>query len=139
MVCLPSTWVTVGALAIRMLGPFFQAPFTFSSPNPRGIVCSVIARVPQEDPAQLAIQSAQSISCSAPRTSVPLPLVGAAAGFVVDEGLDAPPPFEPLELPQAASTMARMANSATRERRVRITRDLPVSRKSGCACKRREK
>src|SRR6478672_7655634 len=74
MVCLPLTCVTVGGLAIRMLGTFCQAQFT---------------------------------SCSAPRTSVPLPLVGAAAAFVVDEVLEPPPPLEPLELPQAASTMAR--------------------------------
>src|SRR3954464_9092083 len=116
MVCLPSTWVTVGALAIRMLGTFFQAPFTFSYSNTRGIVCSIIAQVPQEDPAQLAIQSAQSISCSAPRTRVPLPLEGAGAAFVVDDGSVWAPLFEPLELPQAARTIAAMVAAATMER-----------------------
>src|SRR5690348_1250750 len=128
MVCLPFTMETVGGLAIRMLGTFCQLPLTFSYSKTRGIVCSIIAHVPQDDPAQLAIQSAQSISCSAPMTSVPLPLEGTGVAFVVDEV--APPPllFEPLELPHAASTMARTATEATRTVRVRITRDLPVSR-----------
>src|SRR5438552_2096223 len=94
-VCLPLTCVTVGGLAIRMLGTFCQSPLTFSYSKARGIVCSIIAHVPQEAPAQLAIQSAQSISCSAPMTSVPLPLVGAGAAFVVDD-VAAPPPLEPL-------------------------------------------
>src|SRR3954463_13664346 len=125
MVCLPLTWVTVGALAIRTLGTFCQAPFTFSYSKTRGIVCSIIAQVPQEDPAQLAIQSAQSISCSAPRTSVPFPLEGAGAAAVVDDGSVLPPPWEPLELPHAARTIAAMVAAATMERRVRITRDLP--------------
>src|SRR4051812_27556967 len=122
-----------------MLGTFFQAPFTFSYSNTRGIVCSIIAQVPQEDPAQLAIQSAQSISCSAPRTSVPFPLEGAgAAAAVVDDVSVLAPPFEPLELPQAARTIAAMVAAATMERRVRITRDLPVSRESGWSCQLQE-
>src|SRR4051812_19114765 len=114
MVCLPLTWVTVGGLAIRMLGTVCQAPFTFSYSKTRGMVCSMYAQVPQDEPAQLAIQSAQSISCSAPRTSVPFPLVGAGAALVVVDDVSPLPPLEPLELPQAASTMARMANNATR-------------------------
>src|SRR3954447_3424202 len=126
-VCLPLTCVMVGGLAIRMLGTFCQLPLTFSYSNTRGIVCSIIAQVPQEEPAQLAIQSAQSISCSAPITSVPLPLVGTGAAFVVDDVAPPPLPLEPLELPHAASTMARTATEATRTVRVRITRDLPVS------------
>src|SRR6478735_10622344 len=130
-VCLPLTWVTVGISAIRMLGTFCQVPLaSFSYSKTRGIVCSSISQTPQDEPAQLAIQSAQSISCSAPMTSVPLPFVGVAAAFVVDD-VPSPPLLEPLELPQAASTMARIADMATRERRVRITRDLPVSRESG--------
>src|SRR6478752_1217912 len=127
-VCLPLTVVTVGGLAIWMLGTFCQVPFTFSYSNARGIVCSIIAHVPQDDPAQLAIQSAQSISCSAPMTSVPLPLDGTGVAFVVVDVAPPPLPFEPLELPHAASTMARTATEATRTVRVRITRDLPVSR-----------
>jgi hypothetical protein len=64
-------------------------------------------------------------------TSVPLPLDGTGVAFVVDDVAPPPLPFEPLELPHAASTMARTATEATRTVRVRITRDLPVSRESG--------
>src|SRR4051794_38186889 len=92
IVCLPLTSDTVGGLAIRMLGTLRQAPLTFSYSKTRGIVCSIIAQVPQDDPAQLAIQSAQSISCSAPMTSVPLPLVGAGAAALVVDDVFVPPP-----------------------------------------------
>src|SRR4051794_18520074 len=96
--------------------------------NVRGIVWYWIISEPHNDEAQALIQSVQDASCSAPATSVP---PGAFPSVVVD--VLVPPDLLPPLLPQAANTMARIADMATRERRLRITRDLPVSRESGWA------
>src|SRR2546429_388575 len=90
-------------------GTLFRSPVFLSFAGTvryaNGIVWISANQVPQLDPAQDAIQSMQSGSCSAPMMSVP-PCFGATV-------LAGAPDCFALE-PQAPNTTARLANKATK-------------------------